>query len=43
AYIIGEVLNGDPILHVKGVGEFNEDFEEELVKFESRYNGWRKG
>jgi len=43
AYIIGEVLKGDPILHVKGVGDFNEDFEEELVEFESRYNGWRKG
>ncbi|AKA75038.1 AIR synthase [Saccharolobus solfataricus] len=43
AYIIGEIKRGDPVLEIKGVGTFNQDFEEELVKFESNYLGWGKG
>ncbi|MEM0263780.1 MAG: AIR synthase family protein [Saccharolobus sp.] len=41
AYVIGKIEKGDPVLNVKGVGVFNEDFEEELVRFESSYNGGR--
>ncbi len=41
--IIGRLIKGDPILHLEGVGDFNEDFEEELVRFESSYNGGRQG
>ncbi|QGA55114.1 AIR synthase [Sulfolobus sp. E5-1-F] len=43
AYVIGEIKKGDPVLEIKGVGTFNEDFEEELVRFESNYLSWGKG
>jgi len=40
-YVLGEVRKGDPVLEVKGLGIFNEDFEEELVRFESGNISWR--
>jgi len=43
AYVIGEIKRGDSVLEIKGVGTFNQDFEEELVKFESNYLSWGKG
>ncbi|WP_338599488.1 AIR synthase family protein [Sulfolobus tengchongensis] len=43
AYVIGEVRKGDPVLEVQGVGSFSEDFEEELVRFESSNPGGGKG
>jgi hydrogenase maturation factor len=39
--VIGRLIKGEPSLHLEGVGDFNEDFEEELVRFESSYNGRR--
>ncbi|BDC18404.1 AIR synthase-related protein [Acidianus sp. HS-5] len=39
--VIGRLIKGGPGLHLEGVGDFNEDFEEELVRFEGSYNGGR--
>ncbi|MBB5252798.1 AIR synthase family protein [Sulfurisphaera ohwakuensis] len=40
--IIGKIVEGEDVLEVKGDKVYKEDFEEELVKFESNYYGWRK-
>lgn len=39
--IIGKIVEGESVLEVKGEGVYENDFEEELVKFESSYNGRR--
>lgn len=39
--IIGRIVEGEGILEIKGEGTYENDFEEELVKFESSYNGRR--
>ena len=39
--IIGRIVEGESVLEIKGEGVYENDFEEELVKFESSYNGRR--
>ena len=40
-FIIGKIVEGESVLEIKGEGVYENDFEEELVKFESSYNGRR--
>nr|WP_253823101.1 AIR synthase-related protein [Acidianus sp. RZ1] len=40
--VIGRLEKGEPALYLKGIGEFRENFEEELIRVEGNYNGWRK-
>ncbi|ARM74944.1 AIR synthase related protein [Acidianus manzaensis] len=41
ARVVGRLIKGEPELQVEGVGTYRDDFREELVEFESNYNGWR--